>query len=488
MDGAGKSVGQVCSDLPTRLLSRLSTAVWVYDFDHCRVLWGNDVALDVWDAASVQELQSRDLTKDLSVSVKKRLRQYQNDLVDPERRFRETWTLYPKGAPLSLNLVFSGVRLDDGRLALLVEGSPILQQQPDTLRSAQALLHTPVMISLVSHDAQVLYMNPAAREVRANPEVEFMYRFSDANVDGAEFMDSVFANGSGRIVAQVNTVNGRRWHEINAIRCKDSVTGEEAYLVSELDVTDTKYAEERAESADRAKTEFLAQMSHELRTPLNAIIGFSDLMTAGITDEVLPPRFEAYTHDIKLSGLHLLTLINDILDLQKIEQGEMDIWMETVSLADLFDSIRRIMGEQAKAKEIGLSLPVVDAEMTMFADPLRCKQILMNLVSNAIKFSPPGGAIAVKVKPRADEMLIHVSDTGVGMSPDEIIEALKPFRQVDNSISRRYGGTGLGLPLSKMLAEKQGGSLLVRSKPEVGTEIVIALPLHEPRCKMAVAG
>lgn len=462
-------------DFQLRLFDRLSAAVWVYDFDRYQIAWANRAALSVWDAASLEELTARDLRADLSISVKKRLEQFRTDLVAPDRRLRETWTLYPRGRPLSVRMTFSGICLDDGRLAMLVEGVPEQDKEPDTLRSAQALMHTSAMIFLVSKAGEVLYMNPAAHESRDDHETGFLARFSD-QATGKRFIDAVQSAGCCNAVAEVKTANGARWHEIHARRCRDAVTGDVAYLISELDVTELKEAEARAETADRAKSDFLAKMSHELRTPLNAIIGFSDLMTTGVAGPALPPRYRDYTHDIKISGEHLLRLINDILDLQKVEMGEMDFEPEPASLADLLGGLCRVLEPQARVKGVMLAAPVIEPGLCFLADPLRTKQIFMNLLSNAIKFTPAGGTVEINAWPANDDVLICVKDTGIGMSEDEVEEAFKPFRQVDNSIARKFEGTGLGLPLSRILAEKQGGTLSIESEPAAGTKVIVSLP------------
>ena len=460
------------------LADRLSTALWVYDFDNARIVWANASALKVWNAETREDLAQRDLSEDMSPSVEMRLRQYQTDLVDPERSFQEIWTLYPLGKPMTLDVTYRGYTLDDGRLAMLCEGTVDQSREPETLRSAQALIHTTVKISLFSTTGEALYQNPAARGARWDLDLGFAERFENPK-DGEAFLTALKANRSHKMTARIKTSIGPRWHEINGSRCLDSVTGEEAYLVSELDVTDVKEAERRAETADRAKSEFLANMSHELRTPLNAIIGFSDFMMTGSIAGTVPAKYTEYVGDIHESGQHLLQLINDVLDLAKVETGEMPLHLESVSMDDMMKALERIMMPHARKKDVRLSIAPLDAGLAVKADTLRLKQILMNLMSNAIKFTDSGGTITMDARADGGRVAVSVRDTGIGMTPDDIEESLKPFRQVDNSITRSFEGTGLGLPLSKKLADSLGGDLEIESEPGVGTVVTVYLPLFE---------
>ena len=457
------------------LSDRLSTAIWVFDFDLVRVVWANAAALKVWNADSMESLAARDLAADMSPSVAVRLRQYQTDLVNPETRFNELWTLYPDGEPQTLNVCFSGVILDDGRLGMLCEGTVNQAQEPESLRSAQALLHTPVKISMFNATGGVLYLNPAARSTCLNLDLGLIDRFSEPR-QGAHFFETLKTEKATKTVARIATTKGDRWHEISGVCCRDSVTGSEAFLISELDVTELKEAEERAERADRAKSEFLANMSHELRTPLNAIIGFSDFIISGNMAGTVPPKYTEYVTDIHDSGQHLLQLINDILDLAKIETGEMPLYLENVSLDEMFNTIERTMMPHARKKRVELNIPKMGDDLTVIADTRRFKQIFMNLLSNAIKFTDSGGSVSLSAELCGENVAVSVKDTGIGMDAAGIEESLKPFRQVDNAISRRFEGTGLGLPLSKSLTESQGGQLEIASEPGVGTTVTVMIP------------
>ncbi len=244
-------------------------------------------------------------------------------------------------------------------------------------------------------------------------------------------------------------------------------------ILAEAKLRDAKSA---AEAASAAKSAFLATMSHELRTPLNAIIGFAELMM-NQTVGPIPSRYVEYSANIAESGKHLLQLVNDVLDMSKILAGHMTLEEERVTLADI---CRRHMGMMsAKAERAGITqtLAVAPDLPPIQVDPIRLGQILFNLISNAIKFTLRGGRVEVSAGLEPDgRIAIAVADTGIGMSEDEIAMALEPFRQVDATRTRRFEGTGLGLPISKSLAELHGGELRIDSAKGSGTTVKVLLP------------
>ena len=238
-----------------------------------------------------------------------------------------------------------------------------------------------------------------------------------------------------------------------------------------------RQAKELAELADRAKSQFLANMSHELRTPLNAIIGFAEIMTDKLFGPLGDARYEEYALDIRESGRHLLTLINDILDLSKIEARQANLREEQVDLGEVFTSCGRLVAERAQRGTIELDIRSVDDIPAIWADRIKLKQILLNLLSNAIKFTPPGGKVTLDAVRQANrDVAITVVDTGIGMRAQDIPIALQPFRQIESTLARRHEGTGLGLPLTKAIVEMHGGTLAVQSVPGKGTTVTAIMP------------
>ena len=245
-------------------------------------------------------------------------------------------------------------------------------------------------------------------------------------------------------------------------------------------------AKEAAEAASRVKSEFLANMSHELRTPLNAILGFSEALNLGIAGPVTPKQLE-YIRDIHASGSHLLEIVNDILDLSKIAAGKLEIAPRPIDLLRVIaDSVALVQG---RADEAALGIKVdVPADVPLLkADELRLKQILLNLLSNAVKFTPRAGKIAVSARVLDTSLVLSVSDTGIGMRPQDVATALEPFGQVDSKLHRRYAGTGLGLPLVKALVELHGGEMHIESAPERGTRVTIRFADYLTRAREAAA-
>lgn len=232
-----------------------------------------------------------------------------------------------------------------------------------------------------------------------------------------------------------------------------------------------------AEEGTRAKSEFLACMSHELRTPLNAIIGFSDAIEHEIFGPITQGKYREYVLNIHQSGQHLLEIINDILDIARIEAGKLELHEETVALPDIVESVARVLRPRAEGARVRLEMQIDGPLPAMRADPRRLKQILFNFASNAIKFTPPGGRVLLAASASAEEGLaISVTDTGIGMDEQGIEKALSMFGQVDSRLARKHEGTGLGLPLTRLLIEQHGGTLAIRSRPNEGTTVEARFP------------
>jgi signal transduction histidine kinase len=236
-------------------------------------------------------------------------------------------------------------------------------------------------------------------------------------------------------------------------------------------------AKAKAEIANRTKTEFLANMSHELRTPLNAIMGFSELLKGEMLGPVGNPTYVEYAHDIHQSASHLLQIINDILDLSKVEAGKIDLDERAIDLHTLVDASLRLIGERAGEAGVQVSNEVPADLPRLMADERLLKQILINLLSNSVKFTPSGGSVKVQAwREPNGVMALAVTDTGIGIAEDDLPKVMEPFRQADAALSRKYEGTGLGLPLVKSFMELHRGVFELKSQVGSGTTALSRFP------------
>jgi signal transduction histidine kinase len=292
----------------------------------------------------------------------------------------------------------------------------------------------------------------------AGEEVVSNYEFRLARIDGSVvWVDTraalVHWDGKPASLSWMSDINRRKAMEGELIQSK-----------------------ERAEFANRTKTEFLANMSHELRTPLNAIIGFAEV----IKDEMFGPiglaKYADYAKDIHNSGRHLLDLINDILDLSKLEAGKLELHDDEISLRRAVEECLTLIRNRADKSDVLLATEIEPRLAKLRCDERAVKQMLLNFLSNAVKFTPAGGTVTTRVRRVPEGVAISVSDTGIGMSEADIQIALSAFGQVDSKIARQHQGTGLGLPISKSLIELHGGTLSVSSRPGKGTTMTAIFP------------
>lgn len=238
-----------------------------------------------------------------------------------------------------------------------------------------------------------------------------------------------------------------------------------------------KSAMEQTALANRTMSEFLAHMSHELRTPLNAIIGFSEVMKSEMFGTIDNPKYHEYASDINESGVHLLGIIGDILDLSKIEAGKAELYEEYVDVMQILESCLTLVKERAREAAVTLACDAPSDMPALYADALKFKQILINILSNAISFTPAGGRVTTRVRHGAEDgFVIQIIDTGIGMARSDIPKALAPFQQIRSGFDRHEKGTGLGLSLTKILTELHGGSLELESEVGRGTIVTVRFP------------
>jgi PAS domain S-box-containing protein len=274
------------------------------------------------------------------------------------------------------------------------------------------------------------------------------------------------------------------WVEIRVMTVQKFDNGGFRWVVISRDIDERRHAQDvlvqakdAAEAGNLAKSQFLANMSHELRTPLNAIIGFTEVIEQGVAQTGWQPSYTEYLTDVIASGRHLLDLINTILDLSKIEAGQLKLEIDSVDLGALARTSLALVSGMAYEGGLTVSADIPRQCPEIPGDFLKLKQVMLNIFSNAIKFTPPGGKIGVKISFTETQAIIAVTDTGCGIAAEDLKRVTQPFVQVANSLSRKYGGSGLGLSIARELCGLHGGRLTIRSAEGRGTTVRISLPL-----------
>jgi two-component system, cell cycle sensor histidine kinase PleC len=338
-------------------------------------------------------------------------------------------------------------------------------------------------------------------EVGRMPEIRTRLQES-AQTPGARTFEAQLDNGSWLHISERRTKDGGyvsvgtditriKEHEqklvdndlrlratVNDLRRSQSALERQALELADLA---EKYSKEkiRAEEANQTKSKFLANMSHELRTPLNAIIGFSEIMESEMFGALGSEKYQEYCHDILTSGHYLLEVINDILDMSKIEAGRMKLDMEPLDLSKTLAESLRVVSGRAQDKQLVLETDI-EKTISMVADRRATKQILVNLLSNAVKFTPEGGKIVVRSQILSDRIVLLIADTGIGIAPQSLKRLGRPFEQVESQLTKTYHGSGLGLAIARSLTQLHGGSMKLRSRLGSGTVVRVSLP-RDPR-------
>ena len=362
--------------------------------------------------------------------------------------------------------------LDQGALPRVIHN--VLERQTLMANLHRIILHNPDGIVVVNDTGYVLFANPAASQLFGRPVSDLLDEQFGFPVAGNETVEVDIA---GERVAEMRVV------EINWLN-------QPAFLTSLRDITEHKRTERRlqdakleADHANRSKSEFLAYMSHELRTPLTSILGFSEMIQLEILGPLGVPEYRDYADAVRTSGHHLLQIVNDILDLAAVEVGKLELHYEPVDIVHVVSSTVRLVNALASAKNQRLVNAMPAGMPYLTADYRRLQQILLNLLANAIKFTPNGGV--VRIEGQIDDggdgaVILTVTDTGIGISPDDVVKLMAPFSRVGKPTSRQQQGTGLGLHVSRNLAQLHGGTLTLESVSGKGTKATLRIPSKLP--------
>ncbi|MFG6485797.1 ATP-binding protein [Roseateles sp. BYS78W] len=473
----------------------LDVPLWVFDPQQRRNLWANAAALRFWHADSAEEFLSRDFSEH-GDAVQERLAVTAADHAQG-KIVRELWTVYPKGEPTTVMLVSRGMRTPDRRQVMLFAADSLGGGADlSMLRGLEALQHTSARIGVFTLErGDLLMRNPAAALTFGDvpPPVggsEFSRLFTHWH-DAASILARVQRGEACRQDVELQTLAGPCWHALDARPMRDPVTGDTVMLLNARDIADLKAsqaalvaAREAAEAASQAKSSFLANMSHEIRTPMNGVLGLTELVLQNDDLTERQRRFIGMAHQ---SAKGLMTIINDLLDVAKIEAGRIVMDEQPFRLHDCLGESLQPLLQQAHDKGIQLHAlvqPGVPAELV--GDAVRLRQVLINLIGNALKFTERGEVrleIALADRrdgdtPDAQRLRIAVTDTGIGMTRDQIGQIFDPFTQADGSITRRYGGTGLGLTIVQRLVGLMGGEVGVESEPGVGSSFSFEIALR----------
>ena len=366
----------------------------------------------------------------------------------------------------------------------------------ETQRAASAEVR--LTDALETSDEGVMLVGADGKVVVANSQLKSFFPQAAGLSPGASFArllsqyEASFPERPDTLVTAHGMAGEQRLPDGRWVRITVCPTSDGGRIIFVSDFTEIKEREQsykqakrEAEAASAAKSRFLANMSHELRTPLNAIIGFSEILFAQLFGPLGDPRYGEYAGDIMRSGRHLLEVINSVLDLSKSDAGKMELRRQPVDLSDVLGDSVRMIAEQCRSAGLTLAVRGLDRALRVEGEAAKLRQIFLNLLSNAMKFTGPGGMVELSAEEDGESVSVIVADSGIGMSPQDIEIALTPFGQVDNRLERKYEGTGLGLPLAKGLIELHGGSLLIESALGAGTRITVRLARRSSQVEAA---
>ena len=469
-------------DTPDNADRAVKQPVWLWDRAHNRIAWANAAGLAFWGAASAFDLVEYVFAPDGAVADAIAKAASGNQAVDAE--------FAPQGRMLSVRLRAKPNRQFDGRDGVLVV---VLQAHEKARPALGRALFDSVPVALVRLDTTGAALD-ANERARA-----FLPGLSRALL--AQLAAQAIAHGFSNRSTSIRQRDGELPLLLQAVRFTDPRDGAQSAILriddvslrhmleaqlrsgtaqpaqDEEDIVHLRGQRDEAEARNKAKSEFVAKVTHEMRNPLNAIIGFTEIMQQRHFGALGDKRYEGYVDDVLFSARHLLSLVNDLLDLASIEAGKFRIAFDSVALAGVIDDCVRLLRPQASDLGIELKTAVPANLPPVVADARALRQVMLNLMSNAIKFTPKGGEVFVSAGIDAQGGVdIKVRDTGVGMTAGEIELALEPFGQVDGALQRERKGTGLGLPLAKALAEANKAQFNISSEPDHGTTAELIFP------------
>jgi two-component system, cell cycle sensor histidine kinase PleC len=519
-------------------LNRGRCGLWDWDLSRGRIFWsqsmftmlGLDTRSDLLTFGEVNALVKSD---DIDLfQIADRLISGEIDHIDQTFRMQHTdghwiWLrvrceLSQGAADAGLHLIGIAVDITEQKslAAKTVEADLRLRDAIETIPEAFVLWDAEDRLVLCNSHFQRLHKLPDSAvtpgtsyetviEVGSMPEVRTRLQDSGNQAPGARTFEAQLDDGNWLHISERRTKDGGyvsvgtditriKEHEQklvdNDLRLRATVADLKRSQIAlegqALELADLaeKYSEEknRAEEANQTKSRFLANMSHELRTPLNAIIGFSEIMESGMFGTLGSEKYQEYCHDILTSGHYLLEVINDILDMSKIEAGRMKLDMEELDLSKTLAESLRVVSGRAEDKELVLDADIEDIS-AVIADRRAVKQIIVNLLSNAVKFTPQGGKVTVRSRLQADSVVLLIADTGIGIASHSLKRLGRPFEQVESQLTKTYHGSGLGLAIARSLTNLHGGSMRLRSKLGTGTVVRVSLPRDASKTKAKIS-
>src|SRR3954451_21681238 len=512
-------------------LNRGRCGLWDWDLSRGRIFWSQSMftmlGLDSRsDLLTFGELNALVKSDDIDLfAIADQLVSSQIDHIDQTFRMQHSdghWIWLRVRCELSQGAADSGLHLigiavditEQKSLAeKTVEADLRLRDAIETIPEAFVLWDSEDRLVLCNSHFQRLHRLPESAvtpgtsyetviEVGSMPEVRTRLQETGAQAPGARTFEAQLDDGSWLHISERRTKDGGyvsvgtditriKEHEQKLIendaRMRANVLDLKRSKTELADLAE-KYSQEknRAEEANQAKSKFLANMSHELRTPLNAIIGFSEIMGSGMFGVLGSDKYQEYCHDILTSGKYLLEVINDILDMSKIEAGRMKLDMEPLDLSKLLAESLRVVSGRAEDKHLTLDADI-ESTISVMADRRAVKQIFVNLLSNAVKFTPDDGKVIVRSQELNDSIVLVIADTGIGIASDSLRRLGKPFEQVESQLTKTYQGSGLGLAIARSLTNLHGGTMRLRSKLGTGTVVRITLPRDPQKPKLSVA-